>query len=178
MVDRAVKAMKEELVPVRADGTRFMNDRNWDVHRSYQLKGRGTHVNIVRKFKLGWTSVQVRTFLEMGPKGGGEDELIERLASLVDSENIYGPEDPTVPFTGVEEKYRTWLGARAVGLIVNLVAFFYYTAYWAGLVAPGERGLYSYDQTLVFLAFFAGGVVFMWSQREILAMARKVTAGE
>ncbi len=178
LLDRAVKAMKEELVPVKADRTRFMNDRYWDVHSSYQIKGRGTRVNIIRKFKLGWTSVNVRTFLEMGPKGGEEDEFIERLTSLIDSENIYGPEDATVSFTGMEEKYRTRLGVKAVGSIVNVVAFTFYMAYLVGLVPSGERGLYSFDYTLVFLALIASVIVVMWARIGILEMARQVTAVE
>lgn len=175
MLHRAVASVGEGLQPLTVDNTRWVNQRFWDCHRSYVLEGRGSHINIIRKFKLSFTSVEVSSFLEMGPKGKGEDELLDRLAAAVDTENIYGPEDQRVSFAGMEDKYRTRMGLRNICRIVGLGAILFYFAYFFDLIPNEGASSYLSQYPLVFLTLIVTAGLAVWSERDLLRLARKAT---
>jgi hypothetical protein len=176
MLQRSAENIGVELDPVEPQRLGWVPNRDWDIHRSYAIKGMDSRVNVVRKFRIRLNRVRVQSFLEMGPKGLGDDEMLDHLAKTIDSADIYGQEENLVDFGAAESRFKAWNAAWIISVIVTQFLFAIFLLVYVGLIQDETLVtlVEEYHLTLILMAmtFFISRA----SQKRIVVMSRQAKA--
>ena len=175
LLHRAISSIGEELMSVPIDNSRWAAKRNWDCYRSYALKGRSTRINVVRKFTMRVDRVEVLSFIDMGPKGTGEDDLLDQLAGAIDAHDHPVAEVLTISFDGMENEYRTKRAIRTVSQVIGWGAIIFYVAYQFDIVPNVEGQSYFTEYPLFLIILIVSVILTSWSSNGILALARRAS---
>ncbi len=140
LLKQACRDVGVELVPMEPGRLRWDSKRDWDIHRSYDMKGMESKVNVVRRFRIRPNRVRIISFIEMGPKGHGEDEVLDLIARRMDAANVHGQEDVTLDFGDADTRFKALNALWIVSVIFGNLWFLIFLGVETGLIQ---------DQTLV-----------------------------
>ena len=176
MVETAAKGCGMELreVPVRT--TRWDLKRYWDTCRSYEIVGMESHVNVVRRFWVFFFWVFQYTYVDMGPKGMGEDEALDELASAIDAANLVGEEPTLVDLTDSGGEHKKGIVGMIIADIVWLVLIIQGLGFHFGWYVTGVSGPLPFDQVTLLMILMAVLALMMWAQGRMISAAREVTS--
>ncbi len=175
MVETGAKSLGIELreVPVRT--TRWDLKRSWDTCKSYEIVGRESHINIVRRFWVFFYWIFQYTYVDMGPKGMGEDEVLDELASAIDSANLVGEEPTRVDLAEAGSEFRTGIAAMVVAELVWLLSVIQSLGVRWGWYELGVSGPLPFNHATLLMIIMAAMALLIWGQGQIITAAKKVT---
>ncbi len=174
MVTRTTTDMGLKLVPSEAGRQRWDSRRDWDIHASYAIEGMESRINVVRRFRIRWNRVQVLSFVEMGPKGKGEDAMLDHLARSIDAANIYGQEDIVVEFGEAEARYRAWHMTWAVSWLLFIIWNVLFWGVNAGVIENDSLVMFVEESYLTLVLLIIGIILINTSINRIVELSRKV----
>jgi hypothetical protein len=165
-----------ELVPTEPGRLRWDSKRDWDIHRSYDMKGMESKVNVVRRFRIRPNRVRIISFIEMGPKGHGEDEVLDQITRRIDAINLHHHEDVTVDFGEAEIRFKAWNALWIVSVILMNFLFLVYFGVFYGLIHDPTLVAFVEDYHLTLILMALALFVSIRSVNRIVDLSRKVTA--
>ena len=174
MLKQACEGLGVELVPTGPVRMRWDYTRDWEVYRSYVLKGMGSKVNVVRKFRLRINKVMVVSFLEMGPKGHGEDETLDILARRIDAANVRGEEDISVEFGKVGTRFKAWNMVWVVSMILSIIWIVLFWGIHLGVIQDQTLVVLVEEYHLTLILIMIAFLMSISSRKKIVALSRQV----
>ena len=134
LLKQACRDVGVELVPTEVGRLRWDSKRDWDIQKSYEMKGMESKVNVVRRFRIRPNRVRIISFIEMGPKGDGEDEVLDLIARRMDAANVHGQEDVTLDFGDADTRFKALNALWIVSVIFGNLWFLIFLGVETGLI--------------------------------------------
>jgi hypothetical protein len=118
--------------------------------------------------------VRVLSFLEMGPKGKGEDEMLDHMARRIDAANLRGEEDTTVDFGEAGTRHKAWTGVWLASAVIGNVLFFIFIGVRYGLTEDPNLVVMVDDYHLTLPMMLIAFVISLHATQRIVSLSRTV----